>query len=147
VSIYEELLDQVRSVVDAIVLTGNPTVVRRKRFTIMEQDPKFLIVVSPTTEIETEEDTFENALIMAYPIVVGITTGSGNLADGTSEDLMLTYRQAVRRALRSLGAVAISQPVIDVSSNSKPAFDLPAARDNRDVSAIEITYFVQEPRN
>ncbi len=146
-SIYETILDQVRAVVDAVVLSGSPTVIRRKTFSIQEKDPKFLIIVSPRQESEQGEDEFENCLFVEYPVLIGITTGSGNLLDGSSEDLMLTYREKIRKAVRSINAISPGEPVVNVSVNTKPVFDRPALRDNRDVSAIEVTYTIQEPRN
>lgn len=146
-SIYETILDQVRAAVDALPLSGSPIVLRRKTFSIQEKDPKYLIVVSPRQESEQGEDEFENCLFVDYPVLIGITTGGGNLLDGDTEDLMLTYREKIRIAVRSVLTVAPGHPVMNVSVNTKPVFDRPALRDNRDVSAIEVTYTIQEPRN
>lgn len=148
-STYQTIIDQLIAALQttADTLTGTPNVVKRKKFTIEEADPQYLVVVSPAGEQEVGSDEFENTLYIDYGVLIGITTGQGQELDGSFEDLMLTYRETIRLVARSVNVVTPNIHVTNVACNLQPPFSLPAIRDNRDVSSLLVTYTVQEARN
>lgn len=149
-SVFESILSQVKDTITALNLSGTPTVLVRKKFIIHESDEAPLVIVSPLTEGEADGvggSGFEEALDIMYPVLVAIVTETGQLLTA-SGNAMLAYRQSVRRALRSVKVLSIPlAPCNNVHCDLNPPFDLQAGRDNLDVSAMVLTYTVNEPRN
>ena len=149
-SIYSTILEQVVDRIEALGLSGTPLVQRRKRFIALEDEGN-LITVSPAGDQEisdADSQGTENVVIMRYGVLIGIVlpNGGGQL-NGTSEDLMLSYRQDIRRNLYRPDAVAPSEPVVGVSIDMQPPFDRSGLdRDNINASAIMVMYDVMEPR-
>lgn len=155
-SLYSQILTQVQTAVGALVtagaLTGSPNVVSRKRFVVLDndvdQDTFPLIVISPLEEQEIGEDGTEQALFLEYPVFIGIAMTPGSELDGAQENLMLTYREAIRLKLRNVNIISLGTAFCtNVRADLRPAFDRPSSRLSLDTSAMIITYDIQEPRN
>lgn len=123
-------------------------VVARKKFTVEAQDEFPLVVVWPEIEEETGEDHSEYEVEMLFPIGVAIVLDSSSLVNHAELTDMLTLRQNLRRALRSVKVVAPSPPatITGVRAILNTAFDRAGIRDNLDVSTMIFVYTVQEPR-
>lgn len=128
------------------ITTPSTQIVRRKRFTLHERDPIPIITLSPVVE-EEEEHLFEDDVITTYPVLIGIALLLGNLLDSDSEDLMLTYRENIKRVARQINVVAPGIPIVGVSIDLSPPFDRSGARDDLDMSALTVRYEVDEPRS
>lgn len=149
-SIYSTILTQVADGIDALGLSGTPLVQRRKRFIVLENEGN-LVTVSPAGDTEINDlnsQGTENVIIMRYGVLIGIALPSdGAKLNGTSEDLMLTYREEIRRLLYRPDAVAPSEPVVGVAIDMQPPFDRTGLdRDNLNASAILVFFDVMEPR-
>lgn len=145
-SVYGTILTQVKSAIESLNLT-DVTVKVRKKMIIHDDDVQPQVLVVPLTESEVD-DGMEEGLMVDYPVLIVISMLTGNILDGSSELLMLTYRQAIRRLLRSVRVINVLEaPCTGVRAELNPAFDFAAGRDNQDVSGMVITYEVQEPRN
>lgn len=145
-SVASNLMLSVAGTISGLTLPFTPTVARRKRLEVHEKDSLPLILVVPETESEEGEDESELSLLISYPFLVAIIVPSDNI-DTVSMTNMQDARETIRRALRSVNAVADpTSPVINVRADLDPAFDRSAVKDNLDVSAMTFTYTVQEPR-
>lgn len=146
-ALYSDILTQVANTIDALALSGNPTVRRRKRFIALENEGT-QIIVSPTTETAlADEEGFENVVTIRYPVLIGICITIGSeVLDSDAENLMYTYRQAIRRALYSPAAIAVAEPCTGVELETQPDFALGGIRDNQNVSSMMMIYDICEPR-
>lgn len=149
-SIYSTILTQVKDRIEGLSLDGSPSVYRRKRFIVLE-DEGDIIVVSPGQENvigDSDGEDFEGGCIIRYPVFIGIALPyDGALLNGASEDRMLDMREDIRQSVYSITAVAPSQPVVGVSIDLQPAFDRTGLdRDNMNVSAIMVYYDIHEQR-
>lgn len=147
-SIYSTILTQVKDRIEALDL--GPSVYRRKRFVVLEQEGD-VIIVSPGRENvigDSDGEDFEGGCIIRYPVFVGIALPfNGAQLDGSSEDDMLDMREDIRQSLYSITAVAPSEPVVGVSIDLQPAFDRTGLdMDNMNVSAIMVYYDIHEQR-
>lgn len=150
-SVFGDILTQAKANLDSITYPATTSVLLRKSLTIEQQDTLPLIILAPGQEREIgNQEESEYTVGIDYPIHVGIALNPGLDIDGAEEFNMLTYRELVRRSLRSVNTVLpTSSPcsVVNVSADLSPAFDRPARQDNFDWSAITVTYTVLEPRN
>lgn len=146
-SVQSEILSQAIAAIQGLNLAGSPTVLGRKRFIVNEDDTFPLVIVCPEPEEEEGEDEMELTLVMSYPLFVGIALSPGNLEDSTQETDMFTYRQTIRRALRSVNVLTPSEcTVLNVRASLNPQFDRPASLDRMDASGMIFTYTIAEPR-
>jgi hypothetical protein len=120
--------------------------VKRKRLSFFDGDPMELILVIPGAETEGDTD-FEETLVVTYPVMVIISQPQGNLINSSSMDRMLDLRSVLHYHLRTVTLTQFANAeILNVTCNLQPQFDRAGARDNRDISGLELLYSIRQPR-
>lgn len=144
-SLYYDILTEVKAEIESLYLTGLPAVEVRKRPHIKRTDTMPLVIVSPGFEQFTEEYT-ENLINTEYPVLITIVQTGDHLLE-TAVAQMLDYRTQIRKHFHKAVPFTNVQEVIDSRVMMNKAFDPQLFGANYDASQVIFFFKATEPRD
>lgn len=144
-SLYYDILGEVKAEIESLYLTDLPAVVVRKRPHIKRTDTMPLIIVSPGFEQFTEEYT-ENLINTEYPVLITIVQTGDHLLE-TAVAQMLDYRTQIRKHFHKQDPLPTVEEVFDARPIMNRAFDPQLFGANYDASQVIFFFKATEPRD
>lgn len=152
-SVYRDILTNVKAVIDGLTLSGFDSVVIRKRPEKSSSDALTgdagIIIVSPGAEWIADEYT-ENTQNVVYPVFVTFVQGGDGRLNVQATNNLLDARETVRQALHKPTPFTALHPtyeIIDTTVNLTPAFNMLLFPSNFDASQIAFFFKSTEARS